>query len=257
MSDCGSGLALSKPVDTELARLKSMQSTLLPPGSSTIPPLPPPPFHCGDITMLTSLLTASLYIGVSVQGKEINCNPAKRKAFAHLNIDEKKKQVTFRLADALSAILFVAGKTSSNFRLQQLAEIFQKLEKRHESKRDEYGSEEEHEKDHHLIKDRVATERVTETRAILCRVCRWDESGDNKDVEPLDKLPLKMQVSLTDRRALKSSIVVNLRSFMAPGRCALFLEAAMHIHGLQRLHRMFLRGSRNCMQKYTIFSVSV
>ena len=42
-SDCGSGLALSKPDDTELARLKSMQSTLLPPGSSMIPPLPPPP----------------------------------------------------------------------------------------------------------------------------------------------------------------------------------------------------------------------
>jgi hypothetical protein len=236
LSDCGSGLALSKPDDTELARLKSMQSTLFPPGSSTIPPLPP--FHCGGITMLTSLVTALLYSGVSIQGKEINCNSAKRKAFAHLTIDEKKKQFTIRLADALSAILFVAGETSSNFRLHQLAEISQKLEKRHESKRDGYDSEEEHEKDHHFIKDRAATERVMETRAMLCRVCRWDESGDNKDVEPLDKDPLKMQVSLTNRRDLKSFVVANLRSFMAPGGCALFLETVMHIHGLPRLHRM-------------------
>jgi|EP00979_Chaetoceros_neogracilis_P003963 hypothetical protein len=77
-----------------------------------------------------------------------------------------------------------------------------------------------------------------ESCAMLCRVCRWDESGGNKDVEPLDKDPLKMQVSLTNRRDLKSFVVANLRSFMVPGGCALFLETVMHIHGLPRLHRM-------------------
>ena len=112
------------------------------------------------------------------------------------------------------------------------------MDKRHESKQDKYGSEEEHEKEHHFIKYRVTTKRVMEVRAILCQICRWDESGDNTDVEPLDKDPLKMQVSLTNRRDLKSFIVANLRSFMAPGKCALFLETVMHIHGLPRLHRM-------------------
>jgi len=245
LSDCGSGLALSKPDDTELARLKSMQSTLFPPGSSTVPPLPP--FHCGGITMLTSLVTALLYSGVSIQGKEINCNAAKRKAFAQLTIDEKKKQFTCRLADALSAILFVAGETSTNFRLQQLADISKKLERRQESKRDGYNSDEEREKQYHLMKDRAATERVMETRAMLCRVCRWDEIGENKDLEPLDKDPLKMQVSLTNRHDLKAFVVANLRSFMAPGGCALFLETVIYIHGPPRVNRMLCeaRGIEN------------
>jgi hypothetical protein len=112
------------------------------------------------------------YISVSIQRKEINCNPAKREAFAHLNIDKKKMHFTFRLADALSTILFVAGETSSNLRLPELAEIFQNLEKRHKSKRDKYNSEEEHEKEHHFIKYRFTTERVMEVHAILCQICR-------------------------------------------------------------------------------------
>ena len=237
LSVCGSGLSLSKPDETEMARLKSMQTELFPPGTSSMAP-PLPPFHCGGITMLTSLVTALLYSGASIQGKEVNCNAAKRKPFVELSVDEKRKQFTRRLADALSAILFVAGETSTNFRLQKLAEISKKLDKRHESKRDGHESEEDHDTDHSL-KDREATmKRVMETRAMLCPVCRWDESGDNKDLEPLDKDPLKMHVSLTNRRDLRAFVVANLRSFMAPGGCALFLETVMHIHGLPRVQRM-------------------
>ena len=60
----------------------------------------------------------------------------------------------------------------------------------------------------------------------------------NKDIDPLDQDTLRMEVSLTNRRDLRSYVVANLSSFMAPGGCALFLETVMHIHGLPQIQRM-------------------
>ena len=83
LSSCGTGLSFCKPDndDTEMTRLKSIQSTLFPMGTiTTIPgtagatvtisastkPSPPLPFfHCRGVTLLTSLITTLIYSDVN------------------------------------------------------------------------------------------------------------------------------------------------------------------------------------------------
>jgi hypothetical protein len=234
LSSCGSGLVLPAPDETDLARLKSMQSKLFPSGTSTFA-APLPPFHCGGITMLTSLVTALLYSGVTTHGKDITFNSNGRKPFAQLSSAEKKQQFPSRLADALSAILVVASETSVKYRLELLNEISKKIELYRESYRDDDDSESEEVHD----KTREATiKRVMKTRAMLCPVCRWDENTNNREIALLDKDDLKMQVSFTNRHDIKAYVVANLQSFMEPGGCALFLETIFHIHGRPRIQKL-------------------
>jgi hypothetical protein len=132
----------------------------------------------------------------------------------------------------------MAADTSTKRRLHTIAEISKKIGQSNNAQKDEYETDDDDLKDE-AMKDREATmKRVVETRAMLCPVCRWDESGNNKDDDPLDKETLRMEVSLTNRRDLRSYVVANLRSFMAPGGCALFMETVLHIHGLPQVKRM-------------------
>ena len=114
LSSCGTGLSFCKPDndDTEMARLKSIQSTLFPIGTtttipgtagatvtisaSTQPPPPLPSFHCRGVTLLTSLITALIYSGV---------NSRRWKPFAELTLEERKKDFPQRLTDALFSTL--------------------------------------------------------------------------------------------------------------------------------------------------------
>ena len=87
-----------------------------------------------------------------------------------------------------------------------------------------------------VVKDREAImKRVVQTRAMLCPVCRWDK-------DPLDRDTLRMEVSLINRRDLRFEVLcsgISHRSWHpVAGRCALFLETVMHIHGLPQIQRM-------------------
>ena len=147
--------------------------------------------------MLTSVVTALMYSGVSIQGKEINCNSCRRKPFGEITLDEQKREFPQRLTDALSAILLMAADTSTKRRLHTIAEISKKIGQSNNAQKDEYETDDDDLKDE-AMKDREATmKRVVETRAMLCPVCRWDESGNNKDDDPLDKETLRMEVSLS------------------------------------------------------------
>ena len=78
-----------------------------------------------------------------------------------------------------------------------------------ETEKDWYDSEEEDLKED--AKGREATmKRAVQTRAMLCLVCRWDRSEVNKDKDPLDQDTLRMEVSLTNRRDLRSYVVASL-----------------------------------------------
>eukprot|EP01083_Nonionella_stella_P191578 708997_1 len=111
--------------------------------------------------MLTSLVTALIYSGSSIQanGKHIHCDSSRgstshsysrnahnsnsnatqrrptqrnRKPFADLTLEERRQEFPQRLADALSAILFVAAETSIENRLRILQDITKKRNwKRH------------------------------------------------------------------------------------------------------------------------------
>jgi len=234
LSSCGTGLVLPVPDETDVARLKSIQSKLFPPGSGiSLSSAPLPPFNCGGITLLTSIVTALLYSGISTHGKDICFHT--RTPFGQLSRTEKKQQFPSRLADVLSAILIVASEASVKYRLDLLNDITKKIE----LYRDLYRDDEDSDDDEVHDKTREATiKRVMKTRATLCPVCRWDDTGNNRDVSLLDRGILKMQVSFTNRHDIKAYVVANIHSFMSPGGCALFLETIFHIHGRPRIQKL-------------------
>ena len=179
--------------------------------------------------MLTSLVTALIYSGSSIQanGKDIHCDSSRgssshsrnahnsnsnatqrrptqrnRKPFADLTLEERRQEFPQRLADALSAILFVAAETSIENRLRILQEITKKRNwKRHrltssfthgsnnnvdDSENDNDANSDDDSDDDVVgkdaMKDREKTlKRVMETRAKLCPVCKWEEQKTNSN----------------------------------------------------------------------------
>lgn len=102
-------------------------------------------------------------------------------------------------------------------------------------------------------------------RLRLCRVCRWEQDADtgeakipsvpvvgwndgtdgddvngNNDDEYLAEVGVL--VSRTNIRDLRSYVLSVIRSFTAPGGCALFLETIIKIHGTRRVERMVRRA---------------
>ena len=251
---------MPEPVDTELARLKSIQSVKYPRGTSSIAP-PLPPYHCGGITAILSIVTpALLYTGASIQGKEVNCSSCQKKPFADLSLDERKRQFPERLADALSSLLFIAAKDSTKARLTMLEDIEEKLQlKRKRLKKhkiaivDTYDSDEVSDFDGKDLPDEdkeLEMKQLMKNRTKLCSVCHWevDTNGDLK--VPLDQLIdnddlLRFSITLTNSKDLRSFVWANMGSFMGPGGCALFLETVVNIHGIPRLTRILsqLKGS--------------
>lgn len=247
LSPCGTGLALSKPNETELARLKSIQPTLFPSGTSSIS-LPLPPFHCGGITQLTSLVTALLYSGACLQGRSVKCSDVDRKPFDSLTLDEKKKEFPSRLAEALTAILWVASESGRKNRLNAV----ECVEHRYANKRKRKKPSQEVERsidthlDHHDEIRRIShshdnggNQQLIANRLKLCPVCRWDSLGQtSSDWNPLDEEILSTSVSLTNPNDLRAFVVSSLRNFMGVGGIALFLETLVHIQGLKNIKRM-------------------
>jgi len=253
LSTCGTGLVLPAPIDTELARLKSIQSVKYPTGTMSMQP-PLPPYHCGGLTALISIVTALLYTGACIQGKEVNCNSCKRKLFADLSNQERQNEFPERLADALSALLFIAANESVKYRLGGLEKIEKKLtKKRHKMKKRKYFEVDPYDCDeegNYIDKDRSSQDRELMKKqemlhyAKVCSVCRWEEDTNTGELKfPLDQLidnveNLRFSVTFTNAKDIRSFVWANLRAFMGPGGCALFLETVVHIHGIPRLRSM-------------------
>jgi hypothetical protein len=249
LSSCGTGIKLRPPDTTEVARLQSLQSELYPQNSrhAAIPP-PLPTYHCAGITALTSLVTALLYTGASIQGNEVNCN-SNRNFFGDLKDEERKVEFPNRLADALSCILFVAAKEEADRKLRTLAKLDEKLLKRKQRHKERRRYQEEDLEEVDVEEDAASKDRTTQMRqkmilrSKLTPVCRWDEHNAELRV-PLDQLidrseELRFKVSLTNLKDMKAYVLSNLSSFMSRGGCALFMESLLHIRGKVRTIRQF------------------
>lgn len=237
LSSCGTGIILKDPQDTELIRLKSIQSVLYPrnvgrsKSTGQIIPTPLPPYHCGGITSIMSVVTALLYTGASIQGREVNCNSTRRK-FGELNAEEKKREFPLRLVDALSSLLFTATRPG----IQRRKQIFEKR----------LAEQRASQNDKELKKRQALQIRVNQIS-----VCRWEEDSQNGGglKIPLDQLldhddNLHFSVSRTNAKDLKQFVKSNIKSFMGPGGAVLLLEIIMNIHGNQSLERM-IQKARN------------
>ena len=248
LSPCGTGLALNKPCETELARLKSIQPTLFPSGTTSLPP-PLPPFHCGGVTQLTSLVTALLYSGACLQGKTVRCVDVDKKPFDSLTLDEKKKEFPSRLTEALTAILWIASESGRENRSNVIACVQQRYSRKRKKRKfpQEAGTPadstvlDHQEKCTNQNTDHDGgVEQLIANRLKLCPVCRWDSSGaqTTSTWNPLDEEKLSTSVSFTNPNDLRAFVVSSLRNFMGVGGIALFLETLVHIHGLKNIKRM-------------------
>jgi len=115
---------------------------------------------------------------------------------------------------------------------------------------DEEEEEEEEEEIENRNEDKELMMRQRmHRRARLCSVCRWEKGTNPGELKvPLDQMidrddELRIMVSLTNVEDLRSFVLSNLRTYMRPGGCALFLETILHIHGIPRITKM-IRKSR-------------
>ncbi len=233
LSPCGTGLVLPRPVGTELARLRRIQSTRFSRATSSLQP-PLPPYHCGGMTVLLSIVTALLYTGASIQGNEVNCKACRRKPFADLSLDERKKEFPERLIDALAALLFIVAKESTKHRSETLADIEKRLCKKRKMFRQRkmttgYDSDDDWDsstngRDIPDEDSEIMMNQLMQHRLQLCQVCHWEEDKNSKELKvPLDtlvqnRLLLQFSVTMTNAKDLKSFVLSNLRSFMSPGK---------------------------------------
>lgn len=103
MNEDATGLALPPPTEEDVAFFAWRQQA----GSNKTNP--PPPFYCGALSAILSIVTGLLYTGASLASRTITTI---RKPFIELNHDERKREFETRLVDALAALLHTAAMAS-------------------------------------------------------------------------------------------------------------------------------------------------
>jgi hypothetical protein len=219
LSTCGTGLIVKAPPKDELAFFTWRQQQN---ARGQLRNNCPPPYHCRAITGILSLVTALLYSGASIQGKQVSCSSV-RTPFAELSESERKRQFESRLADALSALLLIAANASLDRKKRALA-------KRRET-----------------INESGALKRL-ERKLFLCPTCWWEKNpstGEPRIPEGRDASQrVQLSVSLTHIQDLRTYVLSNLRSFMSRGGCALFLETILRIHGRNVIKQLLAKARR-------------
>ena len=188
--------------------------------------------QCGGLSVLTSLVTALIQSGASIQGKIVTCSKA-RTRFSDLSKVEKAQQFQSRLVDALSSILHVAATSAIKYHMVNAEKKKKRLKK---SGKEQLMEEEEKIMQRALRKDLK-----------LCSVCKWQE--DSSDSNPHSFGGKVLSTSLTNILDLRSYVISHLDAFMNPGGCALFLETVIKIHGVKRIKRMLRAcgSQRDCL----------
>ena len=211
LSSCGTALEVKPPKmeDIEFYAWRQQQNQNRQNGA-------PPPYHCKAITAILSIVTAMMYNGASIQGREVNCTSA-RKPFIELTPEERKREFEPRLADVLSALIHVAAKASE-------ARKKRAIRKASSAK----------------IEDEVKMKNM-QRRLRLIPTCSWeDDPGSGMPRLPDSPLFRRVQVatSLTNINDIHIYVLSTIRSFTARGGVALFLETILRIHGAGVITRM-------------------
>ena len=218
LSSCSTGLAAKPPKaeDVELFVWRQQQNGSDRNGRNALPP----PHHCKAITGLLSMVTAMLYTGASIQGDEVNCTSAKI-PFAELVEEERKRQFESRLADALSALIFVAAKASQDRKKRALRKALATK-----------GS------------DIIKTQTMQRKLRLLPTCCWEDEVASGLSRPPDGPLyqPVQLTTSYTNIGDIRVYVLSSMRHFTARGGVALLLETILRIHGKGVLARMMQKA---------------
>ena len=195
LSKCGTGLIVQSPKveDIEFFAWRQQQNQ----GGHNQNGVPPP-YHCKSITAIMSIVTAMLYTGASIQGSEVNCTSAKME-FANLSPDERRREFPSRLADALAALIFIAGRAS----LKRKKRSMKKLNREFEVKA-----------------------KMMKRRLHLIPTCTWEDdpsSGMPRQPNSPFYRYIQLQMSLTNLDDIRLFVLSNIKSFTSPGGVALLL----------------------------------
>ncbi|KAL3763085.1 hypothetical protein ACHAW5_010713 [Stephanodiscus triporus] len=226
LSKCGNGLAMSAPPDDEWDRTHR-QSSAFPilrdgelKGTKSLFP-----YNCKGVSALLSIVTALLYSGASIRGGTTVACDVDRVPFDDLTLDQRKREFDPRLTDALSSLIFVAAQAGSRCckkRLQAFDRQWARCRKKRHVSPEEEAS---------YTMRRLLLQR----QARVCHVCWWetDATTGNITMFPEGRNPkdVNLKLSSTNIHDIKSYVKTNLRSFKAPGGCALLLETILRCHG--------------------------
>jgi hypothetical protein len=220
LSSCSTGLAAKPPKaeDVELFVWRQQQNGSDRNGRNALPP----PHHCKAVTALLSIVTALLYTGASIQGDEVNCTSAK-KPFAELIEEERKRQFESRLADALSALIFIAAKASQDRKKRALRKALAAK-----------GSD--------IIKTQAMQRKLR-----LIPTCCWEDEVASGLPRPPDGplyQPVQLTTSSTNIGDIRVYVLSSMRHFTARGGVALLLETILRIHGKGVLARMMHKARK-------------
>ena len=234
LSECGNGLAMNCPSDEDWERNRRSRSALLRDG-----PLMGVkglfPHNCKGVSAILSIVTALLYSGASIQGGTTVACDLKRVPFDELTAEQRKREFDPRLVDALSSLIFIAAQTGKKVCGKRLA-AWESKWKRHKKSHPISPAEE----------DEYNTKRLSLQRRVgVCQVCWWEEDTTNGNTTVLypenrDPYNVKFKTSFTSIAGLQSYVQTHLRSFKAPGGCALLLETILHCHGPYMPNKMSL-----------------
>lgn len=251
--DCGSGLVIKSPNVEDIEFFKWRQQQVNDRRNSV-----PPPYHCKSLTAITSIVTAMLYTGASIQGEEVNCTSGKPN-WASLTPEERKREFESRLVDALSALIYVAAKaslkrkhkayqkvlranSSTNDNIEVKTEANQKKELQKKSNGDNDGSDGTtnvltNEKKMTLKNKKEQMRR----RLRLIPTCVWSDNEVAAKARsadgPLYNYNIKTKISWTNIRDIQLYVKGNMEAFTTRGGIALFLETLISIHGNNVIER--------------------
>jgi hypothetical protein len=218
LSEDGMGLILPPPTEDDITYFGWQQQA-----DGTVQDNPPPPYHCGSVSALLSIVTGLLYTGVSYQKLSISASSA-RVPFADLSKEDKKREFESRLADVLAVLLQIAAKVSLARKEKALATL-----KKSKDPTD------------------IRRWQKIERKLRLCPTCWWETDGSGELRLPAGRESDKLQIatSYTNIEELRSYVLSNMRSFTARGGCALFLETITRIHGKGVILRMIQEARRH------------
>lgn len=217
----------------------------------------PLPYHCRSVTAILSVVTALLYSGAALQGEgHVSCTSFRRplmdvihernkKMRKKLDQQQKnknqkgdsaqqkkntspdedhlwwKREFDARLADVLSALLYIAAKSSLDRKRRALEKLRTSMDLHRWNK--------------------------MERKLKLCPTCWWESDGSGgvkppvEDEENPGYCRVQIMTSYTNIQDLRKYVVANMRAFTSSGGCALFLETLVRIHGSGALRRQLKR----------------
>ena len=252
-TESAKGLALKAPTPEDIAehswRIHQFHHPEAAAGSPRRNNTLPMPYHCRGLTAILSIVTALMYTGASVHSNEVTCSTS-RAPFLELSDEDRKREFDSRLVDALSALIFVAVRSSTDRKKKAVDKMMARKarrKKRRRQKKEDRGEE-------IVAEEPDPLEMNMKRKLRLCPVTRWRENTTGEFMTPAEQWLkseedessspwIQLNTSYSNIADVKAFVLSNMGSFTAHGGVALLLETIVRIHGRGAVERELRRSA--------------